>query len=197
MKIGLTTSPRKTPTLDITYNSLLNVGVKQEEISIYDDKDDLGAWPNWFRGLKNLVAANPNEPWYGMFQDDILFAPNTRINTVEFPADAAICSLFYPEYYAKIAKRGWTKVEDPSLWAAQALILSNDAANSILKSQIVWSLRGTKQVDNRLGLWANKTGGKVYYYYPSLCEHIGETSTLWEGGLGKAKRAAKMQPSCV
>lgn len=180
MKLGITTCIRKKPTLEITLNSLVNSGFCREEIHIAEDREMVGAWPNWYKCLSYLYE-NSRDPHIAIVQDDVIVASGLAeyLSLVRLPA-ASILSVFSPSKYVGDIE-GWYEVVDPSLWMAQFLIIERESAKEILESQIVWSIRGTKQIDNRLGLWAYKNKKRICFHMPSLAEHIGETSTLWPG----------------
>lgn len=192
--IGITTSPRKISTLETTINSLIDSGISREKIILFDDSGPikLGAWKNWYRGLEWLYN-NTADEWLYLFQDDIIFSHNwnTYFEKASVPTDAAICSIFSPAKYKLGKEVGWYDVADRSLWCCQAFIIRRASAAEILKSRVVWSIRGDRQIDNRIGLWLEQSRNKIYYHSPSLVEHVGDESTLWEGAAASGWRKSR------
>ncbi len=148
----------------------------------------LGAWNHWFECLKFLLSKS-KEDWLPIIQDDVIFCKNLLpyLKQVKIPDNCSIYSPFTPIQYTG-KQVGWTLISDPSLWMAQTLFIRRDAAEKILKSNIVWQIRGDNQIDNRLGLWLIQSKNKIYFHTPSLAEHIGETSTLWNKATVEGKR---------
>jgi hypothetical protein len=192
--IGVTTAVRQEPTIGRTLESLSDSGCdllhcfsdygstlppKFEFIKNTQRDKLLGAWGNWFYSLKFLTENYPAE-LYGMVQDDVIVCPNVIPYIREhIPQDADCVSIFTPSCYKDISR--WKRHEwrGSKLWMAQALFFTRDAALSLLNSEEVWRIEGTKNIDNRVGLWAKYNGRRLYYHTPSLAQHIGETSTLW------------------
>jgi hypothetical protein len=194
--IVVTTCLRKQPTIGRTIGSLIKAGWSSDNILISSDNNyipevdidihtiirnkKLGAWPHWFDCLK-LLLSKSDEDWLGIIQDDVIFCKNLKeyLNKAHIPQNCDIYSPFTPIQYTGSGV-GWTLISDPSLWMAQTLFIRRQAARKLLTSDIVWQIRGDKQIDNRLGLWLLQSNRKIYFHTPSLAEHIGETSTLWE-----------------
>ncbi len=203
--IGITTAPRSISTVEKTVDSLIKSGVSRKEIILFCDcgfeppinitkvirPSKLGAWKNWYESLKYLYENDGGELLY-LFQDDVIFGKNwwPYFLNSGLPEEAAIYSIFSPAQYSAESV-GWQEIVDPSLWMAQGLIIKRAAAEEILNSKIVWTLRGDRQIDNRLGLWLFQSGRKIFFHTPSLAEHIGETSTLWEDATIEGNRKSR------
>ena len=192
LTIGLTTSPRRQPTIFKTLDSLNKSG--WEKVHIFAEpesplpnssilsrrKNQYGAWANWFYGLKELYETY-DQPLYGMWQDDVVICRNTAAyieSLCEWPSDVCCFSLFTPQMYVGSAK--WNRINEGSrLWMAQCLFFPKGVVKEILDSYEVWRFSGKHGIDNRVGLFAKYTNRAVYFHSPSLCQHIGETSTIW------------------
>jgi hypothetical protein len=148
----------------------------------------LGAWPNWFLGLSELVLRHPHADAFVMVQDDTLFCRNVRPfleRTDLLPGDIGVASLYCPQKY--VQRQAGFHVVRPNgdLWGALAYVFPNAAARSLLSDASAIEHRrtgphdGFKNIDTVVGVWAEKVGMPVYYVTPSLAQHIGDSSTIW------------------
>lgn len=132
-----------------------------------------------------------NEPganYYCIFQDDIVFCKNIEeyLGSIELPK---IFSIFKPNIYLK-NEGVWSKQDrGTTLWMAQTFFIHNSLVQSLINDRTAWKVPGNKQIDNRIGRWAKEKGQRVYYHCPSLCQHIGETSTIWNSDLSGYRSA--------
>ena len=171
---GVTTCPRKEPTLAVTLKSLGNAGIQPR---IFDDHDkSLGGWGNWLRGLYELTIRNPNAEWYWMFQDDIQVNANfiERVVASNPPHDAAMVSYYLPSRWT--SGKQW-EAKRPELVGMLALMIRADAAKRLVVNPIQPNRRS--RFDVMLGEWLRKMGFSWYYHSPSLVEHTGMTSTIY------------------
>ena len=91
--VGVTTAPRKSPTIDQSIKSLAYAGwenphifaepdsilpknIEAERITIRTQK--LGAWPNWLLSLNEMFLRNPHADAYLICQDDVLYSHGLR-----------------------------------------------------------------------------------------------------------------------
>jgi hypothetical protein len=193
MLIAITTACREQPTLLRTLDSLSSSGWSNQLIFAEPNANTegckapvrrrkvlFGAWRNWLTALTELRAARKQD-WYGVIQDDVIFCRGTYdyIRGLEnLPGDLGLISLFTPPVYSK--SKPWTRVDDGcTLFDAQCFFFPAHCVDSLIACQELWQLPGNKQIDNRVGLWLKMYGLAAYYHSPSLCQHIGETSTLW------------------
>lgn len=192
--VGITSAIRKEPTLERTLESLSDAGFdllhcyldygsqipSKFEFIKKTNRDKLyGAWGNWFYALKDLTEQYDSQ-LYGIIQDDVIVKPNVCQYMSEYmPQDADCLSIFTPSLYKDVSRWKRQDWRGSKLWMAQTLFFTRDAALSLLNSEEVWRIEGTKGIDNRVGLWAKYNGRSIYYHTPSLAQHIGQTSTLW------------------
>lgn len=138
-----------------------------------------GPWKNWVCSLSRLMQAGKAE-YYGVFQDDIVLCSNWKeyLLSIELPP---VFSLFTPERYMSRKERGvWLPVyEGKALWMAQALFFRADIATALLKDTEIHNAYGKANIDNRVGDFLERAGIPMHFHNPSLCEHIGEKSTIW------------------
>lgn len=158
----------------------------------------LGAWRNWRESLRELVAEIPDADAYVMVQDDTVFCRGVRefldgvlwrrvlpnhedgSGATSFCVDSiGVVSLYCPKPYAagigfNEVKRGW------SLIGALAYVFTPESAKAILSDGYVRNFSGKRNIDSVVGRWASRAGKKVFYLSPSLAQHIGDTSTVWD-----------------
>ena len=213
--VGVTTAPRKVPTLEPTLRSLAAAGWDRPRLfaepgteipvdfahlprTLRDEP--LGAFANWYISLAELVMRHPRAEAYVMVQDDVRFARNIRpfLEFALWPAPNCGCvSIYCPSNYAvgrapgfHIEDRGWLT------WTAQVLIFPNPAARLLVGSSLPVSHRhhgprkGSRNIDCLVGAWCKNAGRPFYVFTPSLAEHIGETSTLYRHATVSGHRAS-------
>lgn len=199
--IGITTAKRLTPTLERCLSSYRESFSTKCTVFAEPDVDKVetdnkwisrerqyGCWTNWAFSLRDLFASEPGADYYCIFQDDIVFCKNIEsyLGTLELPK---IFSIFKPSIYLK-NEGCWSKQDrGPALLMAQTFFIHTSLVSSLLKDKIAWKVPGNKQIDNRVGRWAKEKGQQVYYHCPSLCQHIGETSTIWNSDLSGYRSA--------
>jgi hypothetical protein len=158
----------------------------------------LGAFPNWYLALTELVMRSPNSEAYFLVQDDVLFARRVRpmLEYELWPSlRAGVVSLYCPSHYAvdkppgfHRENRGW------KTWTAQALVFPNPSARAFLAATLPLDHRhhgprqGSRNIDCIVGAWCRAARRPFYVFRPSLAEHIGETSTLYPHATATGRR---------
>ncbi|WP_406694965.1 hypothetical protein V5E97_28375 [Singulisphaera sp. Ch08] len=202
--VGLTTSPRRRPTLEWTLDSLVRAGWDQARLfvdaavtiprryahlPVTQREPKSGAWPNFYLALSELLMRDPDADAYLMVQDDATFYD--RINLREYvesilwPSDPPPPLSLYTCQLDVSAQPGWHPHNKPWFRGALALIFHPATVRQFLVDPIVfghrWNPRndGLAHVDTVVGEWAYRNGTPVQHPTPSLCRHIGYTSTLW------------------
>lgn len=199
--IGITTAERQQPTLErciLSYSKAFstkctifaepNVDKIKTNNKWISREREYGCWTNWIYSLQFLFVSEPGSDYYCIFQDDIVFCKNIEsyLGTIELPK---IFSIFKPNIYLK-NEDIWSKQDRGGmLWMAQTFFIHSSLVPSLLRDKKCWKLPGNKQIDNRIGVWAKEKGQQVYYHCPSLCQHIGETSTIWNSDLSNYRSA--------
>ena len=213
--VGVTTAPRREPTLKQTLHSLADAGWDQsrlfaepeteipagfEDLPITRRDQLLGAFPNWYLGLAELVMREPRADAYLMCQDDVLFSEGLRAYLEEslWPeSEVGVVSVYCPSHYAvgrepgfHAEDRGWHS------WGALAYVLPADSARALLCDVRVVEHRlngpasGLRNIDSVVGRWCREAGRSYIVHVPSLAQHIGETSTIWTGTRNSQRRRA-------
>lgn len=215
--VGITTAPRRLPTLACCLDALIGSGWKAPTLFV-DSSTDLpprfaglsrtthdpkvGAWPNYYLALTELTLRSPEADAYMILQDDALLIhhPGLRnyLETMLWPCDGpGIVSLYCATDYAK-ADPGWHELPPPWFWGALAFLFSPDAARRFLVDPMVLSHRrrgpegGLAGIDVLIGMFAQRNEIPIYYPSPSLVQHIGQVSTLWPTArAGGSRRASQ------
>lgn len=212
--VAITTAPRLKSTLETTLNSLQNAGWSQPyifaepESSIpawadqgYVTKRDtrLGGWRNWYQSLLDLVQRVPDADAYLLVQDDAVFCRNIRLFLEKnlWPAsNAGVLSLYCPTNYT-CSQMGWHPIESlDDLKAAVTFLFPRQVIPLLLSDPELQQVKNTAlkshnaHIDMRIGQWAQRHGLSVWYFSPSLVQHIGDTSTLWPGAAVRGVRHA-------
>jgi hypothetical protein len=114
--VGVTTAPRRSPTLGRTLVSLRSAGWDSirlfaepgsllpdsrvaADVSVTRRESTLGAWPNWYLGLAELYQRDPLADAYVMVQDDVILCANLRqfLESTLWPEERlAVVSLYDP-----------------------------------------------------------------------------------------------------
>ena len=156
----------------------------------------LGAFPNFYCGLTELFMGNPTADYYAMFQDDVRLTENCRwyLDDVLSPSGNQVHSIYTSSRYSGdycgsgllttnhlidnryarwvFVTEGWDYV------GALAFVFSQESINTFLTSPVAVQHRhseyGLRCVDSIVG----KVFKTVRAHYPSLAQHIGDTSTI-------------------
>lgn len=145
-------------------------------------KEPPGPWPNFCRGLRELVAADPKATTV-IFQDDVDVARNLRpwLETQLWPFDElpGVLSLYTAGGVWRGRAPGWFKLEPDLLprraWGALAIVLPAESARLLLNDL---PGRGSlRMTDVLLAKWCKRAGLSWIQHAPGFCEHVGQEST--------------------
>jgi hypothetical protein len=202
--VGVTTAPRRLPTLDWCLDSLIRAGwvtprlfvdsavtvagrFADLPVSLRDGK--LGAWPSYYLALVELLMREPEADAFFLVQDDVILYDREDLRDyleqALWPADpVGAVSLFCSSAYTHPTP-GWHSRPEPWFWGAQAFVFPRDSARRFVADPDVlghrWSdrYRGLAHIDVVIGEWAARHGLPIFHPTPSLAQHVGDTSTLW------------------
>lgn len=213
--VGVTTAPRRVATLAECLAGLAHAGWPSPRLFVdgevpippefahlsrSDREPSVGAWPSYYLALMELLLRHPESDAYLLVQDDALVCaePDLRcyLERILWPGKRpGIASLFCSQAYTQ-PHAGWYCFEGAWLWGALAFVFSREAAQRFVADLDVvkhrWS-RGRNplaDIDWRIGQWAWRNDVPVYYPMPSLIQHIGDVSSLWEGSRAHGYRRA-------
>lgn len=219
--VGITTAPRESETVARMAESLGAAGWDLDTVHLFAEPDaqvpgsfadamvsrrnaTLGAWPNFLLGLMELTLRDPHADAYLMCQDDAIFCkglrdyledslwPATRLGVVSLHTASHLASDELSGFYP--SREGW------GAWGAMGYIFPNASARAFLRHPMVGNHRnrgrseGLCNIDSIVGEWCLRSGLDFYLHAPSLCQHIGETSTLWKNNSLKGRRSASDFP---
>ena len=212
--VGITTAPRRLPTLEFCIEALLRAGWSEPRLFV-DEATELparfagvaksihetriGAWPNYYLALAELTLRQPSADAYMILQDDALLVqhPGLRayLERVLWPGDRpGIVSLYCARPYTQ-ASPGWYALPMQWIWGALAFIFPADVARRFLADPEVHRHRGNGPsgltgIDILVGRFAYRHDLPVSFPTPSLVQHIGHVSALWDKARVSGSRRA-------
>jgi hypothetical protein len=212
--IGVTTAPRAVPTLGDCLASLAAAGWDRPRLFVdgavaippefdhlprTDRSPRVGAWPNYYLALAEMLMREPEADAYMLVQDDTLFAGfdvRDYLERILWPGRRpGVVSLFCSQAYTQDTP-GWTPFRGAWIWCALAFVFPRETAQRFLSDPDVvlhrWSQtrNGLADIDYRVGQWAAARDVPIQYPTPSLVQHIGEVSALWTGARLLGERRA-------
>ncbi|MCA9136411.1 MAG: hypothetical protein KDB00_06625 [Planctomycetales bacterium] len=202
--VGVTTSPRRLPTVGRCVESVVDSGWTDPVIFVDGDVElpasmaslntcrripALGAFPNYVLSLAELFMRDPYADAYLMIQDDALFlgAPSIReyLESVLWPISGPCMASLYCSKKYNQESAGWHRFPGNWVWGAVSFVYSSDAVKRFLSSPMVLDHRalpddqGLSKIDVLLGQFAVSNDIPVLFPSPSLVQHIGTVSTIW------------------
>lgn len=214
--VGVTTAPRAVPTLERTLESLAAAGWsdvrlfaepgsevprKFSALPVTSRHSRLGAFPNWYLGLAELVMTFPEADAYFLSQDDVLFARGLRayLEAHLWPQPRlGVVSVYCPAPYTRNRAAGfYVEEHGRETWGALAYLFPNASARAVLGTPQVVNHRlrqtgGDHQIDGLVGQWCRITRLPYLVHEPSLAQHIGDVSTVFPGTSNSGKRRADL-----
>jgi hypothetical protein len=213
--VGVTTANRRIPTLAQCVERVVHAGwlsprlfvdgytpipeqCQHLPVTIRDAA--VGAWPNYYLSLVELVMRNPIADAYLLIQDDAVMCRDSTLRAYLESAlwpngRPGIASLYCSSAYTG-SRPGWYRQRRVWRWGALAFVFSRRAAHRFLRNRYVISHRrlpepnGCANIDGVVGRWSNRWRVPLYYPTPSLVQHIGEASTLWRRARAEGTRQA-------
>ncbi len=212
--VGVTTAPRRQPTLEASLDSLVRSG--WENVHLFVDervatlasrhrqlpvtlrRPAVGAWPNYYLALQELVCRHPDADAFMIVQDDVRFYDQEclreYLDSVLWPSDPpGVVSLYCSSAYTN-EHPGWHAISEEWVWGALAFVFPLERAREFLADPGViahrWRSSGLKLIDEAIGKWALRQNVPIHFPTPSLVQHMGVTSTIWPGGTSDGFRRA-------
>lgn len=213
--VGVTSSPRRVPTVDWSVDSVIRAGwgaprvfqdgavklaARLAGLDTTVRTRSLGAWPNFFLGLAELLMQEPDADAYLMVQDDALFYDRQDVRryleqVLWFSEPPGLVSLYCSSAYTRPGS-GWYQIDPPWVWGALAFVFPRELALRFVSDAGVINHRRTQvrdgcaQIDVLIGVWAERHGIPIDFPTPSLVQHIGDASTIWRTGQAFGPRRA-------
>jgi hypothetical protein len=211
--VGVTVAHRQHRTLEQTLTSLAAAGFPRPRIfsdgetempSGFDvtlHSPQIGAWPNFWLALTELVARQPAANAFLLVQDDVVFSRGTcdYVSQYVAPDDCGVQSLFCAACHNR--GFGWHAIPvGYGMASAQALVFPRERAYEFLAHP--WTVNhrraapksrqfrgdGLHHIDGAVGEWCKRVQKKAYCHSPSLAQHIGFGSIMYPGFTGKRHR---------
>ena len=192
--VGITTAPRETPTLARTLASLAAAGFDNIHVfaepgvdplpgcTWHQNRERLGGWSNFIQSCRVLTGLDCDVLL--LSQDDVLYARNLRgyLETIPWPETGALSVYTSERYSQKMGGGdawGWSAIPFRALEGSLAIVARSDKIKRLVKNRVASRKQG-KFFDALLGNWLSRNGG-LRFHYPSLAQHIGETSVVHPG----------------
>ena len=213
--VGVTTAPRRERTLLKTVESLMKAGWTEPHLFVDGDvtlPEALGdlcatrrnpavkAWPNYLLSILELLMRHPTADAFLMIQDDVCVFPHPAVKSylerILWPGKKpGLVSLFCSREYTS-EQSGWTRFPGRWLWGAQAFIFPREVAIQFVSHPMVIRHRWSRSPDGRahidwlIGEWAYRNRISVWYPTPSMVQHIGRVSAIWNAAELSGNRVA-------
>ncbi len=204
--VGVTTAPRRQATLDTCLDYLKRAGWDDVRLFVDDrvstlapyhghlpvtlHQPSVGAWPNYYLTLQELLCRHPDADAFMIVQDDACFYDREclreYLEDLLWPTDPpGLVSLYCSSAYTN-EHSGWHAIDEEWVWGALAFIFPRERAIQFLTDPGVVAHRlkplgGLKLIDEAIGKWAARQKVPIHFPTPSLVQHLGVTSTLWPG----------------
>lgn len=212
--VGVTTAPRRESTLEMCLDSLCRAG--WEDVDLFVDtpitlaahyqhlpvtlhEERIGAWPNYFLALWQLYAQSPGADAILLVQDDSIFYDRENLRqyleeTLWLTDPPGVVSLFCSAADTR-DEPGWYVHQGAWTRGAQAFVFPKERVLQFLTDNVVVMHRrkgdaGLVGIDLVIGEWADRVGVPTIFPSPSLVQHIGDTSTLWNHARAVGARRA-------
>ena len=200
--VGVITAPRRVPTLGRTLRSLAAAGFGPVRIfaepgsTIPPEADRhrlvvhparLGNFANFYNALASLYRDEPGAECVALFQDDIEAADGLRAwsDSQLWPLGAGLVSLFTPRVHAD-DRPGWRLLRPGfhRVYGGQALAFRRDVLEEFLADpHVLREVHAGRHGDDAVvAAWAARRGLPIAYHSPSLVQHVGPVSSIYEEG---------------
>ncbi len=200
--VGLLTAPRRVPTILPTIQSLKDAGFERvhvfaepgsllppecPDLAVTIHRRRLGNFVNFYSSLSRLLADNPASDAFAIFQDDVEAAAGLKdwCDQQLWPLDSGVVSLFTPRLHSSRTV-GW-HLRSPGynrVCGAQAFVFRRDMLQRFLSDpHVVRHLEiKVKHDDTVVAEWVAREGIGIAYHTPSLVQHVGAVSSIFEEG---------------
>jgi len=214
--VGVTTAPRRQETLEACLASLVRAGWETPYLFVdsavriperfttlpgtfRDEK--IGAWPNYYLALAELLMRQPHADAYMIVQDDALFYDREPLTDylaeVLWPGKAPGLVSLYCSAADSQRQRGWHSQDGFKAAGPLAFVFARDLAKAFLTDRSVFEHRWAADpvtatsLTGLINRWAWDRRLPGWFPTPSLVQHIGDASTLWPGARALGHRRAE------
>lgn len=202
--VGITTCPRRIETLSATVVSLVRAGWNESDMQLFAEPpfEDIskqlrvtyrgtrmGAFPNWYVSLTELVLANSGADYFFMCQDDVAFCIDVKSyleDCISVLPPCAFLSLYCGTLQRRpqMARGFFERSAGEPLYGALAIVISAPVARMLTDpppaARHRRSENGLFGIDRFLSEWADELALPAFVHYPSLVAHTGhQSATMW------------------
>jgi len=189
--VGITTSHRKEPTLQNTYQSIIQAGWYSDDINIFAEphsdvpplpskihhnQSRLGGWENMLSSFREGLKSDADLLMY--CQDDIRLTNECRAYLKSNWSHAGITSLYTSSKQVFGAR--WNSYSTTDLVGLLCMVLHRTVAERLVAFSPAYPPR--INFDTTFGNWARSQNIPITNHSPSLVYHTGKTSTLHPNG---------------
>jgi len=191
MYIGITSAPRKEPTLAHTIQSVRDCGYEPvvfaeprtkvpEGVKTIWNPSRLGIWKNWKQLAERGLASG--EEIIVTLQDDIDLHPDT-LSFVERTSSSitGLLSLYTSKFYGRGKPPGVHHIKARHLWGACALAFTRESLTTILSHQRALSWERDTGQDIVISNILYDLSLPMHFVVPSPVSHISPYSTVGHG----------------
>ena len=217
--VGVITAPRIQSTLESCLESLVRAGWQTPHLFVdctahvppqfshlpgtfHDAR--IGAWPNYYLALGELLLRHPDADAYLVTQDDALFYDRESLpqylEKVLWPGTTPALLSLYCAADDCGSRNGWHSRLDQCNTGPVALVFPRELAKAFLTDSAVFEHRWSPDPVMATALggvvtrWASDQRIPLWFPTPSLVQHIGDTSTLWPRARALGHRRAADLP---
>ena len=213
--VGVTTAPRRSPTLAPCLRSLIDAGWSQPhlfvdgEVEIPPEFSDLtrtirlpaaGARQSYFLAITELLQRFPQAQALMLVQDDAYWPGH-------LPMREYLEQCLWPGTEPGLvsawcctddtaSEAGWHRRISPWKFGAVVFIFSRESAIEFVQDPQMQQLCDSRPENHSGGIsmlvgnWAARVGVPVHFPTPSLVQHLGDISTIWENSRAVGVRRA-------
>ncbi len=213
--IGVTTAPRRSPTLAPCLRSLIDAGWADPHLFIDGEVEippefaslartirvpAAGARQSYFLAVVELLQRFPEAQAVMLVQDDAFWPGH-------LPMREYLEQCFWPGSEPGLvsawcctddtaSEAGWHERTSPWKFGAVVFIFSREAAEKFVNDPQMQQACSSRPENHSGGIsmligdWAARVGVPVHFPTPSLVQHLGEVSTIWENSRAVGVRRA-------
>jgi hypothetical protein len=199
------TSRREIPTLDRTIASLADAGFERPivyaepnaqpneyEVKRFDRQ--LQPFLSFVTTCEDLLAKFPDE-WFLICEDDVEFQAGAadRLRELPMATDMAF-TLYMSQNQATAANADGFIAITGDAHGSLAYLIHSEGVRRIMASEVRHTWEGKSRVDRFVATACEQSGVPLVSRLPSLCQHIGETSTIHKARKLDRSRLSYFQP---
>ncbi len=213
--VGVTTAPRRSSTLAPGLRSLINAGWSQPHLFIDGEVEippefarlsrtirdpAAGARQSYFLAVGELLQRFPEAQALMLVQDDAFWPGHLPLREYLerclWPGSEPGLVSAWCCTDDTASESGWHQRNSPWKFGAVVFIFSREAAEKFVRDPLIQRACSSRSENHSGGIsmligdWAARVGVSVHFPTPSLVQHLGEVSTIWENSRAVGVRRA-------